>query len=632
MGFFERILAAGRKLDHAVYTKTGLDRVVGAVKPKIPFGLRKIAARYGPFVGTALVILLFALALSGGGGGSRITTADKESDKTAAGDPGGIVPSADPAATAAAVEAAAKAAAAAKAQGQVFKGQVASLATQNVCGKNGILATGPTQYFYAPQCVPKWADNADNSGETSRGVYRDKIRVAVYITTDPQTIATTEAVDACGDPACWEDYNKVYIDWFKKYYERYGRDVEAVYVRGSGREDQTELARQDADRVINLNPPVFASLGGPLQAGTVYAERLANAGILCFCTASLPEGKYKDNAPYIWAPLMSSTQAYIHRAEYIAKRLCAPSVVNTQNPGTDVCTRKAEYAGAWGGGIAEPKLREMNRTFGLIWYDNQQHDYPLGVQFFKEELARYGIKIKQEVTYEGIEQCQVLSGNMIHQLNGQVTSVIFAGDPVCPINLTKAAEGAQVKWEWIVTGSYLTDTNNLARLYDQSQWSRAFGVSMLSPDIKDQNEAWHKMYMETKGNRRDPQVDTPIYLANPTLFFAGVHLAGPKLTPQTFRDGMFKMIQMGGSVTIPRRSFGPKTAGLGSEPLVDYTANEDMTELWYDPNQIGPDGKKGAYWYPAEGKRYQWGEWPATTPSPFDKNSATFGFETPPDY
>src|SRR6185437_8391839 len=60
------------------------------------------------------------------------------------------------------------------------------------------------------------------------------------------------------------------------------------------------------------------------------------------------------------------------------------------------------------------------------------------------------------------------------------TSVVFAGDPIMPIYLTKACAGIGYFPEWIISGIVLTDTAALGRYYDQSEWAHAFGVSSLA--------------------------------------------------------------------------------------------------------------------------------------------------------
>jgi hypothetical protein len=485
--------------------------------------------------------------------------------------------------------------------------QIKEPETANVCGNNGVMRTGrKVQFPWAIQCLHKFV--GDNGGETSKGVYRDRIRVAYYISRDPVTVGATKSAGGCGDPDCARAYVSAYLKWFEKYYQTYGRNVEVVFVEGGGSESNEETARSDARKIASIDPPVFAALNGPGQAGGVYAEELKAAGIVCFCTVSLPQEFYQKNYPYVFSTLMSSTQAYIHRAEYIGKRLAG---------------RTAKYAGS-------PLLKERKRSFGLIYFENSRGDYKPGVDFFQKQLAHYGVKLKKIISYTNIEGCQIDAQNMVNQMQlADVTSVIFSGDPVCPIHLTKAAEAQEAKWEWIVTGSALTDTNNFGRLYDQNQWSRAFGVSMLAPDVKNENDYWFKMYREIHPDGAEPKEEAPVLLSPVILLYTGVHLAGPNLTPKTFAAGIAKAITTGGTPTLPQRSYGPKKP-LGVS-LWDTTSYDDMTEIWWDPDQTDPNGKKGAYWYVDGGKRYLWGAWPRTAPKAFVKKGAVYGYENPPD-
>ncbi|MGH2812773.1 MAG: hypothetical protein ACRDI1_08700, partial [Actinomycetota bacterium] len=354
MSFFGKLLDAGKRLDRTVYRKTGLHRVAAAVKPKIPPGLRKIAARYGPIVALITTVAVFAFALTDTRT-TRVSTGDEGGDSLGLGDEGGKKPKSEDGSSSSGGEGAAAAGAGLPAGDPGVAGQAPIPQSANVCGNNGILATGTVvQYPHAVQCLP--AFSGDNGGGTYRGVFRDKIRVAQYITVDPQIKATTAAGGGCAidqQEDCWIDYAKAFSEWFSKYYLTYGRTVELVPIRGSGREGNVETSINDARSIAQIDPPVFAVLGGPGEAGAAYAEELKANGIVCFCTVSLPQEFYEKNAPFVWNTLMSSTQAYIHRSEYVGKRLAG---------------RKAQFAGE--PALGQPDLRTQKRSFGLVWFDN----------------------------------------------------------------------------------------------------------------------------------------------------------------------------------------------------------------------------------------------------------------------
>ena len=90
--------------------------------------------------------------------------------------------------------------------------------------------------------------------------------------------------------------------------------------------------------------------------------------------------------------------------------------------------------------------------------------------------------------------------------------------------------------------------------------------------------------------------------------------AGPKLTPQTLKQGFFAVPAAGGSA-----SYDPALANQGARsgygrtnglPYEEYTrGNKDFTPTWWDPDTDGPPslgfpGGKGALWYLDNAKRY----------------------------
>lgn len=474
--------------------------------------------------------------------------------------------------------------------------------TPSICGAEQVITTGTkVQFPWAPPCVEhRLADSA-----TSRGVTARKIRVAYYVSHDPKIEAAARNSGGCGSPACRERYARAYTAWFSRYFDLSGREIELEIFAGAASESDPRLADADADALADLG--VFAVLNGPGEAGPRFAARLASRGVLCVCTLSLPEEFYTEHSPYVWSWLMSSTQAYIHRVDYIAKRLAG---------------RKARWAGT-------PAMRARDRSFGLVWFDNTDNDYAPGVSFFSKRLAALGVPLAASVEYTNIQGCQTSAASIVRQLqDAHVTSVLFVGDPLCPTPLTNAAQAAGATWEWIITGSVLTDTNNFARLYDQSQWGRAFGVSMLRPTVRTASDYWAKMLAEIDPSI-EPKSDAMGALEPFTPFFTGVHLAGPDLTPWTFRKAMYALPGTGGSVTIPQRSYGPRT--VEGVRLTDNTSYDDMTEIWWDPDSMDPDGGTGAYRYVSRGKRFAWGAWPATAPDVFNRTTAIVGYVRAPD-
>lgn len=461
---------------------------------------------------------------------------------------------------------------------------------------------------YAPPCAPKF--DGDNGGSTSPGVRGDAITIAVYIgELDPATGAILRAAGAEDDPDdLWATYNE-YKDYFEKHYETYGRKLELIRIDG-GQPDDDVAAKANAEEVKDKG--AFISLNGPTDTN-VYMRELAAAGIICVCTVSQPIEIYLENAPYVWSNLMSSTQLYVHRAEYIGKRLWG---------------KPAKHAG-------DAAFQVQTRTFALVYFDTAEGIYKAGADFFENELKTYGASLADRIAVTGAhvdtagaqQEAPVVSQRL--KDNG-ITSVVFAGDPLYPIFLTQEASQDLYFPEWVITGSVLSDTTTFGRLYDQQQWSNAFGVSALAArtaeELQEPWRVWEWHHQQDGPPTADGQYSAIVY---PPWWIAatGIHMAGENLTPQSFRDGLFAYPRTGDGPVHGSSSFGQ---GLWSWD--DYLRLDDMAEIWWDPSEVGESEigtpGTGAYRYVDGGKRYRAGQWPSAEPKAFDEAGTVVVYET----
>ncbi len=460
----------------------------------------------------------------------------------------------------------------------------------------------------APPCMAPFG--ANNGGSTATGVTAKEIKVVFYQPQDDP--ATTAALTAAGANNAPDDVWKTfqdYTDYFNKFYEGYGRKVVLTRVQGSGSPSDPAAANADGQTIVGMKP--FAVWGGNLPS---FYEVLARNKILCICTTSQPQETYEKSAPYIgYTPLMASTQAYIHRAEYIGKRLAG---------------RKAVHAGS-------PVFKQQNRVFGLLYYETADNAYRAGAEFFKKEITKYGTSFKVVLPYRGPPDYAGLQEDvepLIQRLKDEgVTSVAMAADPISPAYFTLEATRQAYNPEWIITGSALTDTSLFARTYDRTQWSHAFGISLLTARIpKAAVEAWRVYQFHWN---RTPPADNQygVIYPVPLAFFTGVHLAGPNLTVANWQKGIFSFpVTNKDRKTAAAVSYGQH--GIWSS--VDYTGADDVTEIWWDPNVLGPDelDNRGAgmYRYVDGGKRYLPGEHPRTDPKPFVTEGTVTIYDTPP--
>jgi hypothetical protein len=217
-----------------------------------------------------------------------------------------------------------------------------------------------------------------------------------------------------------------------------------------------------------------------------------------------------------------------------------------------------------------------------------------------------------------------------------VTTVINVGNVVYNVVLTKAAAEQAYHPEWIITGWSVSDVTLAGQLNDQSEWAHAFGIGEVPIEVSDPAQRERNViYLWKYGEM--PTIDAINGIAY--LFaknvVAGLQLAGPNLTPDSFRNGLFSMSAKGGRacgcVTLPGASFGQH---LPSYPGDKYFETEDFTEKWYDPNgtatnEIGLTAP-GRMWFVEGGRRFSPGDWPTTEPDVFNPAAAQLSVDSLP--
>ncbi|MCB1039753.1 MAG: ABC transporter substrate-binding protein [Acidimicrobiales bacterium] len=464
---------------------------------------------------------------------------------------------------------------------------------------------------YAPPCVV--APEGVEGGATYRGVTADTIKVVAYEPADDDLSASLQ--DQSDTPDQARDTRNKLIEMMASTYETWGRKIEVVPMKGSG-SDETS-ARADAVKVAE-EIKAFASIGGPGQE-SAYAEELARRKVLCIgCGLASPDSTFQKYAPFLWGNTQPPEQYLLNLGDFIIERLLG---------------YKAEFAG-------DEATRQKDRVFGVVHFEQDPPVFGGVEEMVAKEGGARGYDAAVNLTYQLViadlpEKARVLVARL---KEAGVTSVIFLGDPVMPIYLTKAATDQDYHPEWIITGTVLTDTTVFGRLYDQDQWAHAFGISGLPARLpQKKGEAW-RLYEWYYGT--EPEAKGTIAVINEPirLFMLGVHMAGPNLTPETFRDGLFNYPPTGGTPTAPQVSFGDH--GIFANP--DYNAVDDMGVIWWDAEATGLDEQgtegTGMMRYADGGRRYLPGEMPHEPANVFQVEGSVLGYdevpadELPPDY
>jgi hypothetical protein len=431
----------------------------------------------------------------------------------------------------------------------------------------------------APNCVPVWPAGRDNGGATTQGVTATEITVAVY--TPQQTAQGQATLEATGTPNLPpEETNsnrdkvaKVYDDL----YETYGRRIKLVPLPAGGGNNDDAAAKSDAIRAAT-EIKAFAVIGGPTGTNA-FVDELVARKVICLCTVTQPQVNYERWAPYVFAYQMSSTQGYIHRADMVKALNGKP----------------AEFGG--------DDVKTKPRKFGILYSETTDNAYKAGVDFFEERLQGMGITLAARVPnlYDSTRAAEDSRTIVARFKDAGVTSVIFAASPLLPQYVSPEATAQNYFPEWILTGSALLDSAAVGRLFDARQWRHAFGITFGVARIE-------PTYIEQEGNivswHLGEELTSYPNILDIGRLATGVHLAGPDLTVETFRDGLFSFKPTANNRTSPAVSMG-KTDRW---PFTDYTVADDVTLLWWDPDTRGPSETgvqgNGMFRYVDEGKRY----------------------------
>lgn len=441
----------------------------------------------------------------------------------------------------------------------------------------------------AAPCIEPWDEAEDNGGATTQGVTADSIKIIVY-QGEPDPLQQVLVSDAGGDtdPAVTAQTVVDYLTMLGDVYETYGRSLDVQIVEASGLPDDATAAQADARTIIDMEP--FAVIGGPASA-PVYWQEVTEAGILCMGGCSTAEGwdVVEDAAPFLWPTGHAPEQADQQLAEFI---------------GTQLAGQPAEFAG-------DPDLQSEDRVFGWVQAETETGEYAARNDAFDALLLEeYDTEVVTRSTYIfDVARAQETATAVVARMrDAGVTSVIMSVDPLIPATITQEATNQGYFPEWIIGPSVLADTTFFGRTFDQQQWANAFGISLPSAragaDLSDAFFSYQWYFGEEV-----PVNTANVLLPGPGQLMLGIHLAGPELTPETFRDGLFRYPPISGGKTFSHQSWGEDLWGRA-----DYNSTDDVTVIWWDPEATGEDetGNEGTGMlrYVDGGTRYLPGEWP----------------------
>ncbi len=309
-------------------------------------------------------------------------------------------------------------------------------------------------------------------------------------------------------------------------YETYGRTLRIETIEATGGPADATAAQADAQKAIDLKP--FAAVGGPAQTPAYWQELIA-AGIVCVgaCSLAEPWDVVEDAAPYLWPTGPNPDQADAHLVEMVGKQL-------------------VDQPASFGG----DDVNGQDRVFGWIQAETETGEYTARNDAFDQKLAdEYGAEIATRYTYifDTARAAEIASTAIARMKDAGVTTVILSVDPFIPADITKEATAQNYFPEWVLGPSVLMDTTIFGRQTDQQQWSNMIGISLGAARAERELGDSYVVYEWYYGT--EPPVNSQaVVLPGPHTLLRGIHLAGPNLTPETFKDRI---------VPVPTRRAGP---------------------------------------------------------------------------
>lgn len=424
-----------------------------------------------------------------------------------------------------------------------------------------------TDSAYSPPC--RAAFTGDNGGATAPGVSGTEVTVAFWHALGmPAHRGRIEDTPPPDEDAAYRTA-RVLQRYFNDRYELYGRRLQLFAV-------QDDPADAPAAKASAVRVATEANAFAAISLETPFCEEFARRGRTCFDGNGEQQAFYRDHDPYTWSYQMSTDNVDRMTAEYICKKLVG---------------RNADFAG----GLEQGKPRVI-AVIQDSWPGNNFRSHQAITEPAKEMC---GFKAALEFDYNGGD-AQQMSSMMASIRSSNVTTIVGSTGLSDGAVLMGSAQAAGYFPEWVLLNSYGIDINDSARLLPAGQISHYFGMSGWELPRPEPDTDCYRAYKSI-----DPQ-GTPDSNFCRLLYISiehivnGIQEAGPVLTGETFRDGMY-------SVPLQQRR-GPWAIGGGYGPG-DHSFVDDLDEIWWDPACVDPDGgEPGCFKHTAAGQRWRPGE------------------------
>lgn len=454
--------------------------------------------------------------------------------------------------------------------GPSLPGKVIDVARVSRCVGNPPRQTEDPQ---SPPCVPYF--EGDNGGATSTGVTGNEIRIAM-----PNASG--------GDVKQLERY-------FNSRFQFYGRQMKIVQDVGcfGGSPASAKSAAQGVAALKVFGDVGFCDIGG---VEYYFYDELARNKVVSVSNRVTVQYE-KDLAkfdPYEWTFLPTFDKGSRHLAELICS----------------MKDKQASHAGA--------PYSTLQRSFGLI--SNKFNDAPSpDLTAVNNTFAACGIDpVRGQITYErngstggqgaSPQTAQETAAAILKMKDAGVTTLMVLTHSLTTRQIYAALESQSYQPEIGLSTNFYNDEDLGIAQQPKSQAIHTFGISTWNKFVHVVDEPWYAALKEIDPNYQfccppfgyfGARFDYHAML----MMAAGIQLAGPNLTPESFAKGL----QSASWPNPPTEKYpGKVTVSPGTHSYI-----EDAAAIWFDPANTSEYSGSGAFCYVQNGLRRKLGQWPA---------------------
>jgi len=457
----------------------------------------------------------------------------------------------------------------------------------------------------SPPCVPYF--DGDNGGATAKGVTRDEIKVIVYndwgVRGDLNTAYDPDQEPSGGSLIGGAGLNnsnivrtfKAHLRYFTERFQTYGRFVRFIgYPSQGGGSSCAQRGGDASSAALDYEP--FAAIDFSFGNTSCFTDQIAaEHHVMTFgINWDLPGYVYENNKPYIFGFFPDQDIEASWTASLICRTLGGE--------------KRARFAGS-------EDLRGRTRTFGLV-SRKRQYEFPedrVGSDIAERVKDQCGRTFDKAIVYSesGTGNSGPSAGEIVAQFNAEnITTVVC----VCPNDrlrqMQNSAEGEDYFPEWIYDhGNRMIQSSTIRGTHLDGM--KGFGITHFwrLPEMREQ---YHYRAYKSEEPNTEPNLgqNANIYYQLLNLF-TGLQAAGPGLTAESVRKGMFTF-RYGNQADgfMPTGGYGP----YHPRAQGDFSFIDSAALFWWDPNgqEPGRGSGSGCIKLVKDGFRYYAEEFPTS--------------------